>query len=163
MLSQKTFQPGRLRKKSFQKEDDTGSSGLFEGPDFNFLEKKEKKNTLLPMFTRKKTNDLLEGDKEHSPTVNKKKQKDMMDIVSERDEDDETIRTDESMRSLDCEEDEDDGRKVVLMTDDNGIQMDLDLQEVEVLEYILGMLDLITTGDDHEDLANAELLAENFQ
>ena len=86
-----------------------------------------------------------------------------MDIVSERDEDDETIRTDESMRSLDCEEDEDDGRKVVLMTDDNGIQMDLDLQEVEVLEYILGMLDLITTGDDHEDLANAELLAENFQ
>ena len=62
------------------------------------------------------------------------------------------------------EEEEDDGdtRKMIVMTDNDGVQVEMDLQEAEILEYILGMLDLITTGEDAEDLANIKLLAENI-
>ena len=38
----------------------------------------------------------------------------------------------------------------------------MDLQEAEILEYIIGMLDLVTTGDEEEDMGNIKLLAENI-
>ena len=103
--SQMVEKPKFIRK-DFNKDKD---DGLFGETDFSHLEKKEKKGSLSVFKDKKKK---------------QQEEQKMMDIVSEKDEDnDETIRTDQSMNSLE----DDDLRKVVLMTDDNGVQTELDL------------------------------------